>query len=153
MRRIMVVDDEPFNIKAIVGMMVTLGMPNRHIVDTCLNGEQAIELMQRAIDEGDPDRYGLILTDLSMPFMDGFEASRIMREIRETGLQRRIDSAATNSLVIIAVTGHSEPEYINKAFDNGIDELMPKPMTAVQLGRILVRYNYLRSIGDVNRLM
>ena len=134
----MVVDDEPFNIKAIVGMMLTLRMPNRHIVDTCLNGEQAIELMQKAVDEGDPDRYGLILTDLSMPFMDGYEASRRMREIRETGLRARINSADLN-MVIIAVSGHSEKDYINKALDYGINELVPKPITAVQLGGILLR--------------
>ena len=48
-------------------------------VDTCYNGKQAVDLIQKAIDEGEPQRYSLILTDMSMPYLDGYEASRLIR--------------------------------------------------------------------------
>jgi CheY-like chemotaxis protein len=72
-KRIMIVDDEVFNIYAIQGLMQVLGMPNElQNVDVCYNGEQAVELVRKAIQEKDADRYSLILTDCSMPFMDGY---------------------------------------------------------------------------------
>jgi CheY-like chemotaxis protein len=69
----MVVDDEVFNIYAIQGLMRILGMKyNLQNVDVCYNGEQAVELVRKALEECDNYRYSLILTDCSMPHMDGY---------------------------------------------------------------------------------
>ena len=73
-------------------------------VDCCYNGEQLVEHVQRAVDEGDPYRYSLILTDCSMPFMDGYEAVRRVRKILKDHTNRQV--------YIIAITGHVEKEYI-----------------------------------------
>ena len=71
--KILVVDDEAFNILVIKGLMRVLGMKDiESRVDCCYNGEQLVEHVQKAVDEGDPYRYSLILTDCSMPFMDGY---------------------------------------------------------------------------------
>ena len=66
----MLVDDEFFNIMALRAQMDVLEFKNRHLVDECHNGEEAVDLIRKAIDENDPGRYSLILTDISMPFMD-----------------------------------------------------------------------------------
>lgn len=71
----MLVDDEPFNIQAIRGLFGVLKMKNNHLIDVCYNGEESVKLMERAIQQGDINRYSLILTDMSMPFMDGYKAS------------------------------------------------------------------------------
>ena len=89
----MVVDDEPFNIMAVTGMMVTLGMKMMHLIDKAANGEQAVALMEKAIQENDPNRYRLILTDLSMPFMDGFESSKRIIQMRNRAFRSEIQGA------------------------------------------------------------
>ena len=78
----MVVDDEVFNIYAIQGLMRVLGMPHDlGNVDVCYNGEQAVDLIRKAIQENDINRYSLIMTDCSMPFMDGYQASKKIRNL------------------------------------------------------------------------
>ena len=68
----MLVDDEVFNIIAVQGLMRILGLDEQVKVDVCYNGEQAVDLIRKAIEENEVDRYSLILTDCSMPFMDGY---------------------------------------------------------------------------------
>ena len=68
----MIVDDEIFNIVAIKGLMKVLGFDEFDLVDCCFNGEESVGLIQKAIDEDCPDRYLIVLTDCSMPFMDGY---------------------------------------------------------------------------------
>jgi|DEB0MinimDraft_12_1074336.scaffolds.fasta_scaffold42883_2 CheY-like chemotaxis protein len=69
----MIVDDEVFNIYAIQGLMRILGMEfDLANVDACYNGEQAVNFVRKAVEEGDKNRYSLILTDCSMPHMDGY---------------------------------------------------------------------------------
>ena len=46
----MLVDDEVFNIFAVQGLMRILGLDERVKVDVCYNGEQAVELVRKAID-------------------------------------------------------------------------------------------------------
>lgn len=61
----------------------------------------------------------MILIDQSMPIMDGIEATRRIRKFVEV-----------NELIqpyIIACTGHTEEIYIRQAWNNGIDEIIPKP--------------------------
>ena len=53
------------------------------MVDICYNGEDAYNLMEKAIKENCHDRYSLILTDCNMPFMDGYEESKRIRVIRK----------------------------------------------------------------------
>jgi CheY-like chemotaxis protein len=81
-KRLIIVDDELFNIQALEGMLKILNIKKQINVDICYNGQQSVDLIQKSIDEGDVDRYSLILTDISMPHLDGFEASKITRELR-----------------------------------------------------------------------
>ena len=68
-------------------------------------------------------RYGLILTDLSMPGMDGFQ---FVEEARNVLKEAEIPKHDTPT--IAAVTGHVESEYIVHALENGIDYIYPKPV-------------------------
>ena len=74
--KILIVDDEKFNCDIILGFLLILGIHNRReMADLAYNGKQAVELVQKAIDEKDPHRYRLILMDCNMPFMDGYETA------------------------------------------------------------------------------
>jgi len=78
----MIVDDEPFNVLAIKGLFRVLGMDQElENVDVCYDGEKAVDLVRNAIEEGESDRYALILTDCNMPVMDGYQASMEIRDL------------------------------------------------------------------------
>ena len=67
-RRILIVDDEPFNL---IGLRVILNnvVTNiDHLIDTAKNGLEAFEAAKHGT-------YGLIFMDCSMPIMDGYEAT------------------------------------------------------------------------------
>ena len=66
--------------------------------------------------------YGLILMDLEMPFMHGYEATYIIRNYIKNHC---------NDLqpLIVACSGHSESQHIQKAFCYQMDELICKPVS------------------------
>jgi two-component system, cell cycle response regulator DivK len=59
----------------------------------------------------------LVVLDLSMPTVDGFEAARLMRE-----------DEATKGITILVVTGHAERRYIDRAQALSVDGIMLKPI-------------------------
>lgn len=62
--RILIADDEPFNISALLGIMKVLGLADAEdIVDTCYDGSALVSYVSKAVDENDHERYSLILTD------------------------------------------------------------------------------------------
>ena len=83
------------------------------------NGQEAIEMAQRE----HPD---LILMDMNLPIVDGFTATRRIRE-----------QAATSDVPIIAVTAYGTPDYRHRALAAGCDEFITKPIDLNQLERKL----------------
>ena len=56
---------------------MVLGMTDyRTRSEACYNGEQAVDKIQKAIDDHEPYRFTLILMDCNMPFLDGYEATK-----------------------------------------------------------------------------
>ena len=113
------------------------------------NGEQAVDFVKKACQEKDPWRYSLILTDCSMPFMDGYVASKTIRRLvasQEVSDDSSVDGQEQQELRIMAITGHVEPAYIQKAKQHGIDEVFPKPMPVIKLGHILKQMNFIEEI-------
>jgi CheY-like chemotaxis protein len=73
----MIVDDEPFNLLALEGLFRVIGLTNiQDKVVRGYNGLEAVQHIKDAIKENDPYRYSLIITDCSMPFLDGYCAAR-----------------------------------------------------------------------------
>ena len=80
------------------------------------NGCEAVHAVK---DSGDVD---LIVMDAEMPLMDGFEATRIIR-----------DYTAEDWVPIIFLSAHDEDDYIQRALDCGADVYLKKPINSVQL--------------------
>ena len=121
-KQILIVDDEPFNLQAMMVILKAsaagLGYPPSYIesiVDQELSGGGAYRQVKQ-----NKKRYKLILTDLSMPFMDGYETTKKIR----TYLTRK----GLRQPVIIACTGHTEQSFIEKAWQYKMNEVLSKPI-------------------------
>ncbi len=78
-KRILIVDDEPYNV---LGMQLTISNMNiqglSNIIDRAYNGLEAFSKVKEAFENGQ-HIYAMILTDISMPIMDGFELAEEIR--------------------------------------------------------------------------
>ena len=80
-----------------------------------------------AYEKATKERYDLIIIDMALPKMDGFESSKRIIE-------------HDKDVLIIAVSANSNPEMIEKAELVGIKEFLPKPVRIEDLKKILVKY-------------
>ena len=99
-----------------------------------------VNLVQKAIDENDFQRYSLILTDCSMPIMDGYEAVKQIRDLLQNQDER---------IKIIAVRGHVEAEYLKKAENCGMDMVIPKPFPIGMLALILKELDFIAELPSL----
>ena len=75
------------------------------IVDKAYNGAEALKLVKKSyFNTVDPYNYGLIFMDLSMPIMDGYQATEKIRMFLKT--------KKMTQPMIIACTGHIQEEFI-----------------------------------------
>ena len=109
--KILVVDDHPSNIKALRTRLARDG----HQVVEATSGAEALEVFQR---EG-PD---LVLLDIMMPDMDGYEVCRRLKE-----------KQASDFVPIIMVTALTETDSLVRGLAEGADEYVTKPFDAVEL--------------------
>ena len=98
------------------------------VVEVARNGRAAVELLR-----ADPTRCTLVLMDLQMPEMDGFEATRIIRE--ELGL---------TDLPIIAMTAHALADERQHCLASGMNDHVAKPIDPPTLLTVLARWLPLR---------
>ena len=101
-----------------------LGNAGMH-VDVAVDGKEAVERVLG--DQSKP--YDVVLMDIQMPIMDGYEATRIIRA--NPDLQK---------LPIIAMTAHALAEERHKSLAVGMDEHITKPIEAKQLLETLARF-------------
>lgn len=114
MKRILVVDDEPENLKSVEHIL-----HNKYLVSLVKSGNQAFELMKRV-------RIDLILLEILMPEMDGYEV-----------LEKLHDDPMTSSIPIIFLTGDAGKTSEAKCLAMGAVDYIRKPiMPDVLLGRI-----------------
>ena len=92
------------------------------------NGQEAVDVFMQ-----DPGRFPLILMDVSMPVMDGFQATKTIREFE-----------AENDLPgipVIALTGHALKNDRQDCMDAGMDDYLTKPVKQGQLVEKLETYS------------
>jgi len=81
-----------------------------------------------ALESACSHRPDVVLLDLGMPSMDGFQFASMFRELSECG-----------SIPIIVVSGHSSQTYLSRASEAGINEYLVKPADPKCLKDILAR--------------
>ncbi|SPJ22296.1 response regulator [Palleronia abyssalis] len=111
---VLVVDDNRTNIAVASRMLELMG----YRILTALDGRVAVDLFRR-------DRPALVLMDVSMPVMDGYQATGAIRAFeRETGLPKSC---------IIGLTAHASPEVRKACLEHGMDDHITKPISYAAL--------------------
>lgn len=146
--KILIVDDEKFNCDIIEGFLMILGFQNRETRAVfAYNGEQAVQKVKDAVDHSDPHCYSLILMDCNMPFLDGYEATRRIRR-----LYLSMDIQREQQPRIVAITGHVENEYVQKAIASGMDKVYPKPLPVQEFGQLLMDMRLIDAVPENLRM-
>ncbi|WP_254878917.1 HAMP domain-containing protein [Streptomyces sp. NA04227] len=123
-RRILIVDDDIRNVFALTHVLGRVGIHVKYAE----NGHEGMEMLDRFPD------VSLVLMDIMMPEMDGYEMIRAIRRApRFTGLP------------IVAITAKAMPGDREKAIDTGADDYLPKPVDVDRL--IAVIYHALDPAG------
>jgi len=109
----------------------TLLQPTLLEIDCAVNGEEAV-----AKYEKNGSSYNLILMDVQMPEMDGYEATRRIREIENNSN----DGNGRNPIPIIAMTANVFREDIEKCVQSGMNDHVGKPLDMNEFFGILRKY-------------
>jgi signal transduction histidine kinase/CheY-like chemotaxis protein len=106
--RLLVAEDDPVNRTLLETILRNRG----YDLDLAVNGQEAVALWEKG-------EYALVLMDVQMPVMDGFEATRIIRE------KEALRGGHTS---IVALTAHAFPEDEKKCRAAGMDAYLAKPI-------------------------
>jgi signal transduction histidine kinase len=120
--RVLAAEDNSLNSEILKFILEDMGI-NVNLVE---NGELAV----KAFEESRPGEYAMILMDIMMPVMDGYEASRIIRNMK------RPDAA---KIPIIALTANAFAEDIVRSSEAGMDAHITKPIDENKLKECMLR--------------
>ena len=109
---ILLAEDNEINQKIIQYSLINAGFR----VDIARNGQEAIDMYHK-------NNYDLVLMDVQMPVLDGYEATAHIRDMERTILN------ANNHIPIIALTANAMKGDREKCLDAGMDEYLSKPFT------------------------
>jgi signal transduction histidine kinase/CheY-like chemotaxis protein/HPt (histidine-containing phosphotransfer) domain-containing protein len=126
--RLLVAEDNVVNQELIRGMLGGLGSR----IEVVANGRQAVDAFTRASRQTPEDSYRLLLIDCQMPELDGFAATRIIRDFELRTEHPR--------LPIIAITANALQGDRERCLAAGMDDYLTKPFTRAQLVEILQRW-------------
>ena len=115
-RCILLVEDNELNSEIAVEILNEYGF----LVDTAKNGAEAVEKVKNST----PGNYDLVLMDVQMPVMNGYEATKEIRAL---------DNPALAGITILAMTANAFDEDRKKALGCGMDGFLSKPIVIEEL--------------------
>ncbi len=115
---ILIVEDDPVNLKLVRDLLQVSGYTTIEATD----GKQAVKLAKTR----KPD---LILMDIQMPVMDGFEATRILKA-----------DATTRNIPVLVLTSHAMKKDIERIHKAGVDGYLTKPFDIRELLKMVAKY-------------
>ena len=119
-RCILLVEDNELNSEITVEILNGYGCQ----VDTAVNGAEAV----KKIKNSNPGDYDLVLMDVQMPVMNGYEATRQIRALNDPALA---------GITILAMTANAFDEDKKKALECGMDGFLTKPIVIEELIGVL----------------
>lgn len=126
---ILLVEDYPTNQQVALKHLRSEG----YTVDLAENGKQAVEAFRLK-------PYDIILMDIQMPIMDGFEATREIRRIEKIHRNRQGRKAEAGRTPVIAMTAHAFKGDREKTAEEGMDDYIAKPLRKKELLNIVGKW-------------
>ncbi len=120
--RVLVAEDNEINQLYIATLLKQLGCE----CTTVGNGQEAVELLREK-------PFDLILMDCQMPEMDGFQATRAIRETESDGTD-------SQRIPIVALTANAIKGDRERCLDAGMDDYLSKPVLVEEVSAVLSRY-------------
>lgn len=120
--RILLVEDNMFN--QMVATDSIAKMFANVTIDIAENGKIAVE----KISEGD---YAVVLMDVQMPVMDGYEAARTIR---------KLENKQKSKIPIVAMTASVIKSEVDRCYENGMDDFIAKPFEPKDLRNKILKY-------------
>ena len=121
-RRILLAEDNDLNAEIAIEILKDVGL----VVDRANDGLQCVEMMEAAPS----GYYDLVLMDIQMPRMNGYEATRIIRQM---------DDRVKANVTILAMTANAFEEDKREALESGMNAHLSKPIEVDKLVKTLKR--------------
>lgn len=121
-KRILIVDDEAINRLFLKSLLNNNGWE----VEEAEEGEEAVSLASEKT-------FDVILMDVNMPLIDGFEATRRIRGASVLG-------SSGTPVPVLALSAHNDEEFFKECEEAGMDGVITKPVTESKLLRKLNPY-------------
>ena len=115
-RKVLVVEDNELNSEIAMAILNEYGFQ----VDTAEDGAEAVEKIRNSA----PGDYELVLMDIQMPVMNGYEATRQIRALTDPAL---------SGITILAITANAFDEDRKKVLECGMDGFLSKPIIIEEL--------------------
>lgn len=119
--KVLIVDDFEDNIFLLEEILSALDM----ITTSVHNGQEAVD----AVKASD---FDLVLMDIEMPVMNGFEAAEEIREL----------DSPKNAVPIIAISAHNHDFFIERLDKCGINDYISKPYTLSKLNSVFSKFGF-----------
>ncbi|MDR1481563.1 MAG: response regulator, partial [Synergistaceae bacterium] len=127
--RVLLVEDNEINAMIAEELLNAVGIE----VTTAENGKEALDILAETVNDGETS-FDLVLMDLQMPVMDGYEATKVIRNTPEY-----------DAIPVYALTAHAFPEERARCLELGMKDHLTKPIDAN------VFYGALREIAESKR--
>jgi len=122
--KVLVVDDEIFNIKVIENFCKAAGIE----VEKALNGREAIDKLR--VSQSPPIK--MVFMDINMPVMDGYQATKEVHKM--------IENEEIEDVTVIGVTAYIAWEKIEKGYSSGMAEILTKPVSKDMIMEVFKKY-------------
>lgn len=116
----LIVDDNKMNRIILEKFLIKWGMN----YDSVEDGIKALEIMKN-------NEYGIVLLDIQMPYMDGFEVAQRIREMK---------GKDSHNMPVIALSADVFANVYNKLIESGMDDFVSKPLDPNELLEVIYKY-------------
>eukprot|EP00347_Sterkiella_histriomuscorum_P003626 403363564 len=141
--QILIVDDNMFNL---LPLELILKQFFQVTVDRALNGQEAVNMFQKNLLKKCCNlKYKLVLMDLNMPVMDGYDATAIILQ-KFWNVFPEGHYPNGDQLFIVAITAFVNDTNIKKCYKVGMKEVLHKPINFEALGKVIDQYFYYRTV-------
>lgn len=121
-RRVLLAEDNNLNAEIAMAVLGEAGLA----VERAADGKECVELIKKH----EAGYYDVVLMDVQMPELNGYEATKLIRSLADEGKR---------SILIIAMTANAFAEDKEKALEAGMDDFLPKPVNVQKMLGLLAK--------------